>query len=480
MNARKMVGFVAVMLLLAAGAVQADVFNMGGTRDPATGTWTGLASLETVPVGNPGNVGENSGCLGPDLITHTPDDGYGPYGENRICGAVSYEYKIGKYEVTAGQYTEFLNSVADTDTYNLYSNNMWLDSYGCKIQRTGSSGSYTYSVASDYANRPVNYVSWGDSARFANWLHNGQPTGAQGDATTEDGAYDLNGATTNGAALMAVTRKAGAKWAITSEDEWYKAAYYKGGGTNAGYWDYPTSSNTAPGQDKADTSGNNANYYTSPYAYPIDSGKHITVVGEFQNSDSPYGTFDQGGNVWEWNEAIVYMNSDWSTRRLRGGSFESDFHAGNDLQAATRYSLGYGPGDAWRDMGFRVSEVPETVRLTAYADGPYTISPGDMLDLNASGSIDPNSTITSYMWDLNGDGIFETDAGSQSVFQVNFAYIESFGLEVGLHGIELQVTNALGLTDTDGSSLTIIIIPEPATLSLLALGGLALIRRRSL
>ena len=27
-----------------------------------------------------------------------------------------------------------------------------------------------------------------------------------------------------------------------------------------------------------------------------------TEVGEFENSASPYGTFDQGGNVWEWNE----------------------------------------------------------------------------------------------------------------------------------------------------------------------------------
>ena len=25
-------------------------------------------------------------------------------------------------------------------------------------------------------------------------------------------------------------------------------------------------------------------------------------MGEFENSESPYGTFDQGGNVWEWNE----------------------------------------------------------------------------------------------------------------------------------------------------------------------------------
>ncbi len=73
----------------------------------------------------------------------------------------------------------------------------------------------------------------------------------------------------------------------------------QGGGPAATYFDYPTSSNTAPGRDMADVSGNNANYYGEPY--PIDAGNYTTLVGEFQNSDSPYGTFDQGGNVWEWN-----------------------------------------------------------------------------------------------------------------------------------------------------------------------------------
>jgi hypothetical protein len=38
---------------------------------------------------------------------------------------------------------------------------------------------------------PVNYVSFYDALRFANWLHNGQPTGAQGNATTEGGAYTI-------------------------------------------------------------------------------------------------------------------------------------------------------------------------------------------------------------------------------------------------------------------------------------------------
>jgi len=38
--------------------------------------------------------------------------------------AVGYAYRIGKYEVTVGQYTAFLNAVAATDTFGLYNPNM--------------------------------------------------------------------------------------------------------------------------------------------------------------------------------------------------------------------------------------------------------------------------------------------------------------------------------------------------------------------
>ncbi len=318
MHARKMIVAV-VAMLLAAGAVQAAI------------------TIDTVAVGNPGNAGEVQ--------------------SQGTFGAVAYTYSLGKYEVTAGQYTAFLNAVAATDTYGLYNASMWSNSYGCKIQRSGSSGSYTYSVASDYANRPVNYVSWGDSARFANWLHNAQPTGGQTLSTTEDGAYFLNGATSN-SALMAVNRETDWKWAVTSEDEWYKAAYYKGGGTNAGYWDYPTSSDTAPGRDMADASGNNANYYTTNYL--LGSPYYRTVVGEFQNSDSPYGTFDQGGNVWEWNEAKI----SGSSRGLRGGSC---FNYSDNLLASYRDL--YNPTNEYYHIGFRVSEVPEPASMAFLALG---------------------------------------------------------------------------------------------------------------
>lgn len=308
-------------------------------------------TINTVPVGNPGNTGELSGA------------GAGGFGPDRICGAVGYTYNIGKYEVTATEYTEFLNKVAGVDTYGLYNTGMSNISYGSRITRSGGGtvgNPYTYSVAAVFADRPVNFVSWGDSARFANWLHNGQPTGEQNLSTTEDGSYYLNGATTD-AQLIAVTRKANARYVIPSEDEWYKAAYHKNDGVTGNYFDYPTSSNTVPGQDMADVSGNNANYYTYPYTYPIDVGKYTTVVGEFQKSDSPYGTFDQGGNVWEWNEAVI----SGLYRGLRGGAFD----CGNDSLHASGRNYGYAPTLESSGVGFRVSEVPEPGSVLLFVIG---------------------------------------------------------------------------------------------------------------
>ncbi len=314
-------------ILLAAGGVMADI------------------TIETVPVGDPCN----------------PDDTHG-----EGYGGVDYEFNIGKYEVTAGQYTEFLNKVAGVDTYGLYNTLMWSVTYGCKIERYAGSGTsgdpYLYRVACDYANRPVNYVSWGDAARFANWLTNGQPTGAQDLSSTEDGAYLLNGATSNGD-LLAVAREADWKWAIPSEDGWYKAAYHKNDGVTGNYWDYPTSTNSLPSNDLIDPDpGNNATFYDN--GYTIGGPYYRTEVGAHENSDSPYGTLDQGGNVWEWNEAIVYG----SYRGLRGGSFDTSVFY---LRAANRYYI-YATGEN-HYVGFRVSEVPEPASCALLALGGLAV-----------------------------------------------------------------------------------------------------------
>ncbi|MGD8454411.1 MAG: SUMF1/EgtB/PvdO family nonheme iron enzyme [Phycisphaerae bacterium] len=301
-------------------------------------------AVATVTVGNAGNAGELSGS------------GAGGYGPDGICGAVDYVYSIGKHEVTAGQYTEFLNAVAATDAYGLYNVSMETHLYGCQIMRTGSPGSYTYSVEEDWANRPVNFVSWGDAARFSNWLHNGQPVGSQGLDTTEDGAYYLNGAVTD-TALMTVRREADWTWAISTEDEWYKAAYHKNDGVTGNYFDYPTSSDTAPSNLLIDPDpGNNATCKENG-EYTIGEPYYRTEVGAHENSDSPYGTFDQGGNVWEWNETIV---SSWGVeeRGLRGASFDE---LSGWLAASCRFSC-YATNET-ECLGFRVAAVPEPTSL---------------------------------------------------------------------------------------------------------------------
>jgi cysteine-rich repeat protein len=299
--------------------------------------------IETVTVGNPANAGELSGECVPN--------GDGPC---RECGTVEYVYKIGKFEVTAGQYTEFLNAVAaGSDMYGLYEPDMWYDEFGCKIERTGSS----YAVAADWANRPVNHVSWASAARFANWMHNGQPTGPQDLTTTEDGSYYLNGATSN-EDLMAVVREPDATWVIPSEDEWYKAAYHYNDGVTGNYWDYPTQSDTAPTSEAPpgmDMTNGSANCWDGS-DWAIGSPYYRTEVGAYdaKPSDSPYGTFDQGGNVWEWNEAVID-----SYRGLRGGSFH---YTDYGLHAAKRDYRARPTGEMYHEMGFRVAEVePEFV-----------------------------------------------------------------------------------------------------------------------
>ncbi len=266
-------------------------------------------------------------------------------------GAVDHTYQVAKFEVTAGQYVEFLNAVAKTDTYGLYIYRMndpteFSHNWGDHVSQTGTSGSYVYSVPADYANLSMGALNWANAARFCNWLSNGQPTGAQGPSTTESGSYTLNGAVT-ATALQSVEREPGAQYVMPTYDEWYKAAFYdinKPGGP--GYWDYATKSDVAPGNSTTDTSGNNANYDIdgTESGYCIGAPYYRTAPGTFVNSVGPWGTFDQDGNVREWNETHgdLLANRLWS-----GGSFilgDEVFLAAGELVSNVTTLSGYANG----------------------------------------------------------------------------------------------------------------------------------------
>lgn len=162
-------------------------------------------------------------------------------------GAVSYSFKISKYLITNNEYKDFLIAIASIDNAPSTSSNVYTSDMGTNVSggifRTlvggsGSNSQYTYSIKANMGNKPVNYISWRNAARYANWLHNGKPNGSQNAGTTEDGAYDVS--------LSIPVRKAGAKYFLPNIDEWVKAGFYKGGSTNAGYWTYATQSNTPP------------------------------------------------------------------------------------------------------------------------------------------------------------------------------------------------------------------------------------------
>jgi formylglycine-generating enzyme required for sulfatase activity len=310
----------------AAGAQSSD---FGAAADANAGSLPPVV-IETVAVGNPGNAGD------PQVD--------GPF------GGVDHVYEIGKYEVTAREYTAFLNAVAAADPYGLYNTKMWTHAEGCRIERLGSPGGYSYRVAKDWAERPVNFVSWGDAARFANWLHNGQPRGPQDLSTTEDGSYFLDGATAEHL-LNDVTREPGATWAIPSEDEWYKAAYHKNDGVTGNYWSLPAASNAGMSNDLIDPDpGNNATFQVPNNDFTIGPPYYRTRAGSHENSESPYGTFDQGGNVQEWNEAII---SGLNTRGIRGGSW----FWGVPLLYAYERPFEYHSDDEFGDIGFRLARL---------------------------------------------------------------------------------------------------------------------------
>lgn len=286
--------------------------------------------------------------------------------ESLEYGAVDYTFDMGKFEITAAEYTAFLNAVAATDTYGLYSLKM-VDPGGCNIQRSGAPGSYTYSVAADWANRPVNRVSWGDAARFSNWLTNGQPIGSQDLSTTEDGSYFLNGMTA-GIALNDVQRRPDAKYVIPNVDEWFKSAYYdpdKPGG--AGYWLFATRSDTLPSNVLSATGTNNANIWGDTPT--LGAPYWRTEVGAFAGSPSAYGTFDQTGNVFEWLE-------DASSRFNVGEQRWEYYHGmtgGSYAPSLVGVSHPYQVDTLAKDslIGFRVALVPEpaTLSLLAAAGG---------------------------------------------------------------------------------------------------------------
>lgn len=331
------------------------VKNLSAGPEPS-GTSVPLLVLDTRTVGDAGNA---------PLVVNTAS-----------LGGVAQSFRITTHEVTLAAYATFLNAVATRlDAANgsivnsLYDSRMASDANIAGITRTGDGSAgvpFQYAVVGD-ARKPVAYVNWFNAARFANWMHNG----ATSTSDTETGAYPLNLLTTG-----TILRSPQARWWIPTQDEWFKAAYYKGGALDAGYWKFPTQSDTLPGNRNSDLP-NQANFLRlgvfavtqANVSDPLQN--YLTSVGTFTASPGPYGTFDQGGNLDEWTDTVV-VKSFGESRVTRGGAWSTGGLNSDILSIPTAL-----PGDRLAKLGFRLARTTSGSDEGSALTGDFIVSVTD-------------------------------------------------------------------------------------------------------
>ncbi len=283
---------------------------------------------DLVGIGNPNNDSDQ-----PD----TPGGG--------SFGKVATAYQIEKYDVTAEQYCMFLNAVAShSDPKHLYHPQMTTDSnVACIIRYGNTNRGYSYFPWPGREKFPITYVNFFGALRFCNWLENNQPVGDESATTTESGSsyYDEQDF------LQLSTNKP--KWLLPTENQWYKAAYCSStqDGTTPFYYSFGTSSYLAPNNSLSPQDTNSANYCLNGN-FTIPTFPHLTPVGAFAKSKSPFGLYDMAGEVNQWT--LTPLDKDPHKIVTRGGSWAStDFRE-------TRFStsLFVDANTSTNTVGFRV------------------------------------------------------------------------------------------------------------------------------
>jgi formylglycine-generating enzyme required for sulfatase activity len=203
---------------------------------------------------------------------------------------IDYEFAVGKFEVTYGQFAEFVRETNHTPAKNCI---VWTDKWEALEDTSWRNPGFGRAVLE---NEPVSCISWHDAKAYVSWL----------------------------------SAKTGKRYRLLSESEW---EYVARAGTSTRFFWGDSAEEACEHVNLFDASGRRVS--DLPYVpAECDDGYPFTApVGSFD--PNAFGLHDVTGNVWEWTEdcfTVPYppdlgdgrsyqAEGDCEKRSIRGGSW---------------------------------------------------------------------------------------------------------------------------------------------------------------
>jgi hypothetical protein len=308
------------------------------------------SGIDFVTIGAPGNTGWAG--------RGRPDQWIGR-------GGVSYEYRIGRCEVTSQPWAEFFSAAFDRPANDRLPHLQVPQFWGATPATPNTPGGQRWVTPPGNEMIPVGNISWRMAAMYCNWLHNDKSILRN---AFLDGAYDVStfGYINGDVATDQAAHHPGARYWIPTLDEMIKASHYDPNkpnpdGTTGGYWLYSNGSDQPwVGAPPASMGGNGtANFGWRTNDFP-GANPYAVPLGAYPTTN-PWGLFDIAGGSSEWTEEVLT-----GTGGVRYWVHDGSFRAGtqgNGVLDAIYAAGGEFPSFPFPNFGLRIATIPSPPTL---------------------------------------------------------------------------------------------------------------------